>query len=70
MTPIARRSPDSLGEIVDWFDTTLPLRADLAPAVRVEDYTADGGYGQELLSNSSSSGPDDTKDAGDARPTW
>ena len=69
MTTIARRSPDSLGEIVDWFDTTFPLRADLAPAVRVEDY-ADGGYGQELLSTSSSSGPDDTKDAGDARPTW
>jgi HSP20 family molecular chaperone IbpA len=44
MTTIARRSPNSLGEILDWFDTTFPLRTDLAPAVRVEDYTEDGGY--------------------------
>jgi HSP20 family molecular chaperone IbpA len=44
MTTIARRTPTSLGEILDWFDTPFALRTDLTPAVRVEDYTEDGGY--------------------------
>lgn len=44
MTTIARPTPTSLGEILDWFDTPFPLRGELAPTVRVEDYMEDGGY--------------------------
>ena len=121
MTTIARRTPTSLGEILDWFDTPFALRTDLpvtlpadaqadqvtatytdgvlevrvpsgghdassitVPGQRVgaapapaSDSTTSGTTADQQTSSTiasttaSTDGPahDDTKEAGDARPT-